>query len=334
MSSFDYLSIITTIPTLIFGLAFNPVTLNAQENDQQRIVFLGDSITQSGDRQGGYVTLVREALQKSSDDIEVIGAGISGNKVPDLQKRLKRDVLDRNPTTVVIYIGINDVWHSQRGNGTPIDKFESGLNDIIDQIQAVGARVVLCTPSTIGEKHDASNPLDEMLTEFSAVSRKVAEAQEVDLLDLRKEFIDHLKTNNPENRDRGILTNDGVHLNAAGNQFVAEQMLSMVGGESNERVLRHIVLFKFTDGLEQEKIDEVVERFADLENKIDSIVGFEKGTNISPEQLDQGYTHCFVVMFADEAGRDAYLPHPAHKEFVEFLGGKIDQVLVFDYWSK
>lgn len=333
MFSSDYLSIITTISLVIVGLAFNPMPLNGQEkDDQQRIVFLGDSITQSGDRPGGYVSKVREAFKKTSDSVEVIGAGISGNKVPDLQKRLKRDVLDRRPTTVVIYIGINDVWHSQRGDGTPVDKFESGLNDIIDQIQEVGARVILCTPSTIGEKHDDSNSLDKMLTDFSAVSRKVAESQEVELLDLRKEFIDYLKENNPENRDRGILTNDGVHLNPAGNQFVAEKMLSAINGES-ERVLRHIVLFKFVEGLEQEKVDEVVEKFADLENQVDSIVDFESGTNVSPEQLDQGYTHCFVVTFADEAGRDAYLPHPAHKAFVEFIGGKIDQVLVVDYWA-
>src|SRR5256885_5460352 len=77
-----------------------------------RVVFLGDSITQAGAGPGGYVTLVREALDKDHKDlgIEVIGAGISGNKVPDLEKRLERDVLGKKPTVVVIYIGINDVW--------------------------------------------------------------------------------------------------------------------------------------------------------------------------------------------------------------------------------
>lgn len=333
MFSSDYLSIIATISTLMVGWALDSSLLVAQQTDEpQRIVFLGDSITQSGDRPGGYVSIVRDSIKKSSDSIEVIGAGISGNKVPDLQKRLKRDVLDRKPTTVVIYIGINDVWHSQRNNGTPIDKFESGLNDIIDQIQDVGARVILCTPTTIGEKHDGSNALDKMLTEFSAVSRKVADAQEVELLDLRNTFIDYLKENNPDNRERGVLTTDGVHLNQAGNQFLADQMLEAIQGK-RDRVLRHVVLFKFADGLAQEKIDEVVEQFSNLENKIDTIIDFENGTNISPEQLDQGFTHCFVVTFADEAGRDAYLPHPAHQEFVEFIGGKIDKVLVVDYWS-
>lgn len=313
-------------------------TSSAQDMaDDQRIVFLGDSITQAGNRPGGYVALVRDEIKQAYPDlsIEVIGAGISGHKVPDLQQRLKRDVLDKRPTTVVIYIGINDVWHSVRDKGTPIEDFESGLNDIIAQIKEVGSKVILCTPSMIGEKHDGTNSLDEMLTQYSDVSRKVASENEVGLLDLRNEFVAHLKVNNTENLEKGVLTNDGVHLNRTGNQFVADKMLAALQGNAGaERMLRHVVMFKFVEDLEQEKVDEVVAEFATLPGKIDTIVDFEKGTNISPENLDQGYTHCFVVTFADEAGRDVYLPHPAHKEFVEFIGGKIDKVLVFDYWSK
>src|SRR3954470_3685473 len=83
--------------------------------DGDRIVFLGDSITQAGVDKKGYVTVIRNTLadQHKSLKIDVIGAGISGNKVPDLQKRLQKDVLDKKPTLVVIYIGINDVWHGE-----------------------------------------------------------------------------------------------------------------------------------------------------------------------------------------------------------------------------
>src|SRR5690349_23688471 len=74
-----------------------------------RIVFLGDSITQQGAGPKGYVTLIRKELEEKHPDLnaEVIGAGISGNKVPDLQRRLDKDVLQKKPTVVVIYIGIN-----------------------------------------------------------------------------------------------------------------------------------------------------------------------------------------------------------------------------------
>jgi hypothetical protein len=132
-------------------------------------------------------------------------------------------VLSKHPTVVFIYIGINDVWHSVQGRGTSKEEFDAGLRDLIKKITATKARIVLCTPSTIGEKTDGSNPLDAMLEEYSTISRKVAKDTGVTLCDLRKAFLDHLKKNNPDNKDRGILTGDGVHLNAAGNQFVAAQ---------------------------------------------------------------------------------------------------------------
>ena len=90
-----------------------------------RIVFLGDSITQAGVGPKGYVTLIKNAL--ADKGATVIGAGISGNKVPDIQGRLQKDVLDKKPTLVVVYIGINDVWHGQDNpaRGTSKEKFGS-----------------------------------------------------------------------------------------------------------------------------------------------------------------------------------------------------------------
>jgi lysophospholipase L1-like esterase len=189
------------------------------------IAFFGDSITQAGARPGGYCRLIGEAIKKQRPElgVKIVYAGISGHKVPDLQGRLQRDVLSKNPTIVFIYIGINDVWHSTRGRGTPKDQFEAGLRDLIKQISASDARIVLCTPSTIGEKTDGSNALDVMLEDYSKISRKIAADTGVTLCDLRKVFLVHLKKHNPDNKSRGILTGDGVHLNAAGNQFVAAQ---------------------------------------------------------------------------------------------------------------
>lgn len=194
-----------------------------------RIVFFGDSITEAGAQPGGYVSLIADTLEVlyPDRDIDVIGAGISGHKVPDLQARLERDVLSRNPTQVVIYIGINDVWHwfEFDPEGTEREAYEAGLRDLVAQIQEAGASVLLCTPSVIGEKPDASNEADEMLEEYAQVSRDVAEETGAELCDLRAAFVDYLKANNAENAEEGILTTDGVHLNAAGNRFVAEQIL-------------------------------------------------------------------------------------------------------------
>ena len=189
------------------------------------IAFFGDSITQGGARPGGYCRLIGEAIEKQRPElgVTIVYAGISGHKVPDLQGRLDRDVLSEKPTIVFIYIGINDVWHSIRDRGTSKEQFDAGLRDLIKKITAADAKVVLCTPSTIGEKNDGSNSLDPMLEEYSAISRKVAADTGVTLCDLRKAFLDHLKKQNPDNKERGILTGDGVHLNAAGNEFVAAQ---------------------------------------------------------------------------------------------------------------
>jgi isoamyl acetate esterase len=210
------------------GADTEPVALKKGD----RIIFLGDSITEAGVGAKGYVSLVKKALAKHKDlGVDVVGAGISGNKVPDLQRRLVRDVLANKPSIVVIYIGINDVWHGEKdpARGTPKDKFESGLKGIIGKIKSAGARVILCTPSVIGEKADGSNTLDARLDEYAAISRRVAREEKVQLCDLRKEFVDYLKKNNSDRKGHGILTTDGVHLNEAGNRFVAGLMLKALG---------------------------------------------------------------------------------------------------------
>lgn len=197
--------------------------------EKDTIVFLGDSITQEGVRPDGYVTLTSQAIAKAYPDLNimVVGAGISGHKVPDCQKRLDRDVLRKKPTIVLIYIGINDVWwwNGRWGKGTTKEDFESGLYDLIERINAVGARVILCTPTVIGEKTDGTNEFDKMLDEYSDISRKVAKETASQLLDLREAFMAYLKEHNADNAIKGILTRDTVHLNNNGNIFLSGLVL-------------------------------------------------------------------------------------------------------------
>lgn len=198
----------------------------------ERIVFFGDSITFFGERPRGYVSTVRMTLAEKHKNlgIETLGAGIPGNKVTDLQKRLDKDVLAKKPTIVVVYIGINDVWHDDKLllKGTPKEQFEAGLADLIKRIQAAGARVVLCTPTVIGEKKAGTNKLDEKLDEYAEIGRRVAKETGISLVDLRKAFQDYLAKNNPNDRERGILTLDRAHLNDAGNRLVAETILAII----------------------------------------------------------------------------------------------------------
>lgn len=104
--------------------------------------------------------------------------------------------------------------------------------------------------------------------------------------------------------------------------------------KDSKSVLRHVVMFQFKDSASSADIKKIEDAFGELPEKIDEIKDYEWGTNNSPEGLNDGLTHCFLVTFADEAGRAAYLPHPAHKAFVEILLPYLEKATVLDYWSK
>ena len=99
----------------------------------------------------------------------------------------------------------------------------------------------------------------------------------------------------------------------------------------SEKLLRHVVLFKFKETSSDEQVRQIVDAFRALPKQIDAIHDFEWGTDVSVENKAAGFTHCFLVTFRDAKGRDEYLPHPAHKEFVKLVGPHLDKVLVFDY---
>ena len=99
-------------------------------------------------------------------------------------------------------------------------------------------------------------------------------------------------------------------------------------------LLRHVVLLKFKDGTSGEQVKSIEDAFAALPGKIGAIHDLEWGTDVSVENRSEGFTHCFIVTFAGEAERAAYLPHPAHKEFGSILGAHLDKVLVVDYWAE
>lgn len=103
---------------------------------------------------------------------------------------------------------------------------------------------------------------------------------------------------------------------------------------SAQKQLRHVVLFKFKETSSKADIEKVEKAFAGLSKSISLIKAFEWGTNNSPENLNQGLTHCFLATFASEKDRDVYLVHPKHKEFVAIAGPHIDKATVVDYWIK
>ena len=103
---------------------------------------------------------------------------------------------------------------------------------------------------------------------------------------------------------------------------------------ASEKVLRHVVMFQFTANTTPEQVKDIENAFRALPQKIPGITGFEWGTNVSPENKNQGLTHCFFLTFRSQADRDAYLPHPAHKAFGAMLKGHVEKVCVLDYWAQ
>jgi len=196
-----------------------------------KVVFFGDSITQQGVQPNGYIVKMDSIIKQSRwpDSIELSGAGIGGNKVYDLYLRMEDDVLKKNPDVVIIYVGINDVWHkASSGTGTDADKFEKFYRAIIKKLQEKNIKVIVCTPSVIGERNDNSNQQDGDLNNYSNIIRKIAKDLSLPVCDLRLAFSDYLKSNNPNNTEKGILTGDRVHLNEKGNLLVAGEMWKII----------------------------------------------------------------------------------------------------------
>jgi lysophospholipase L1-like esterase len=110
--------------------------------------------------------------------------------------------------------------------GTPKDANDAGLKEIIGKIKDAGARVVVCTPTVIGEKR--SNKLDAALDQYADISRKVAKETGSTLCDLRQTFRDYLLKKNPDDQEKGVLTSDRVHLNDEGNKLVADTILAVI----------------------------------------------------------------------------------------------------------
>ena len=198
---------------------------------KKRVLFFGDSITAQGMQSGGYVKRIDSLINAEGlgSKYETIGAGVSGNKVYDLYLRLEEDVLNKAPDIVVIYIGVNDVWHKQSaGTGTDFDKFGKFYQAIVNKLKAANIKVIISTPAVIGERTDFSNQLDGDLNLYSNWIKAFAAKENIPIVDLRKIFLTYNLSHNPENKELGILTKDRVHLNAVGNEIVAEAFWNVI----------------------------------------------------------------------------------------------------------
>ncbi len=235
-----------------------PQPVLAEPQDGDRIYIVGDSLTQHGVRTYGYVSLMQLAVKSAwpTRAIKIRGSGIGFNTAQNIRKRLQKDVLSKQPTVVVVEVGLNDIYLGER---RPIDKemYLFALKDIIFQIRRSGALPVLTTLTVMGERSDGSNRYDALIDEYCEAIRELGHAKGCPIIDLRPQFLAFLKRVNPDNLEWGVLTpeGDGAHLNYYGNQLLANLILEAF----------HVPL---PDGWRQKLAEQVLAGDAEPEEKV------------------------------------------------------------------
>ena len=231
ISLFAFLFSILMAPKL--SIAAAPPALDGVH----RIVCLGDSITQFGDGPGGYVWLFRHFLQHlyPSQNIEVINAGISGNKSDQMLARFQHDVLDPQPDMITISCGVNDVWHGFYDNhpngdgprGIKLPEYTANIEKMIDMALAKHVKVVLLSTTVIYENYDS--PENIKLKSYNAALKQLAHKYKLLFIDFQPVYWKILNAYHSTGASINLLTVDGVHMNPAGNQLMAHVILDGLG---------------------------------------------------------------------------------------------------------
>ena len=188
----------------------------------EKIAFLGDSITQFGNRPDGYVMLVMDGLKRAGVNAVAIPAGVSGNKSNDMLRRLP-GVLAKKPDWLLLSCGVNDVGHGK--NGVELPDFKKNISAILDQAKAAGVKVMILTPTTHTEHLESAN--NKKLAGYCEFLRNEAAERKLLLADLNRKMRDELIA---KKNLKGLkLTIDNLHMNGYGNQMMASGVLETFG---------------------------------------------------------------------------------------------------------
>lgn len=199
-----------------------------QIRNGESLAFLGDSITQQGwSKPYGYVHLVVEGLKSAGVEVKPIPAGISGHKSTNMNARMEKDVTAKKAQWMTLSCGVNDVWHGK--NGVPLEQYKKEVTQIFDKADKAGIKVVVLTPTMIRE--DPEGALNKQLVPYLEFLRAAAKERNYLIADLNADMqkaIADAKAKDP-NRKGLLLTVDGVHMNAAGDEMMASGILKALG---------------------------------------------------------------------------------------------------------
>jgi lysophospholipase L1-like esterase len=220
---------------LLGSLMALSLALNAEicVKNGDAVAFMGDSITQQGNgTPAGYVNLVMKGLELCGVNAKKIPAGISGHKSVQMNARLKKDVLDKNPKWMTFSCGVNDVWHGK--HGVSLDKYKVLVSEIFDKCAAQGIEVIVLTATMIGE--DAENSNNKLLAPYNEWLRAEAKKRKLRLADLNADMQAQLAEIKKKDKTPGNkLTVDGVHMAFDGNCMMAWGVLKAMGVDESKK---------------------------------------------------------------------------------------------------
>ncbi len=223
------------IVCICFGISNLSYAAAVKADD--KIAFLGDSITQFGTAPGGYVNLVVSALRTNKINVVPIYGGHSGYRSIDMLKRraLSR-VLAKKPTILLLSCGVNDVAHFKIKRGIKLDDYKKNMSEMIDEAVKVGVKVYVMTPTMI--KEDPANAENKMLDTYIEALKTVAKEKNCPVIDVNAAMKNELAEWRKKFPDYkyDFLTLDGIHMNALGNIMMAKTVLEGLGFSSEEIV--------------------------------------------------------------------------------------------------
>ena len=189
----------------------------------QRLVFIGDSITEDGrslddphDLGVGYVARVARRRAEAGFDDVVLNTGVGGHRAVDLEARFDRDCLAHEPDVVSIHVGINDTWRRyDGGEATSVEAFEASYRSMVARATDAGIRLVLIEPFLLALRPEQTEWRDDLDPKIDVV-RSLAREFDAQLVAADTAF-----TRAGWERDPAGLLWDGVHPTDAGRELLA-----------------------------------------------------------------------------------------------------------------
>lgn len=203
----------------------------------KRIVFVGDSFVHRSARDHDLLGAIHDELatRHPAYNLDLVDAGVNGNRIADIQGRLDRDVIALRPHAIVLYWD-SDISDVNERSMTPAEvrevrtAYERTLRDVASRLVATGAFVIMSGPTLIGERPRGRNPKDSQLDAYRRINRRVASAFGIRYIDTRRAFFAHRPPDMPADVSKGILTEDGEHFNEPGARLIQSLFVDGLDG--------------------------------------------------------------------------------------------------------